>query len=88
LPPETAGPILLGFLRKDVAVGFLLPLGLEPHQLVVASVTLSMTFPCIATFVVLLKELGVKRLLEALAIMIIAALAAGGALNFLFSLAH
>ena len=88
LPPETAGPILLGFLRKDVAVGFLLPLGLEPHQLVVASVTLSMTFPCIATFVVLLKELGVKRLLEALAIMIIVALAAGGTLNFLFSLAR
>ncbi len=87
LPPEAAGPILLGFLRKDVAVGLLLPLGLTPRQMVVAVVTLAMTFPCIATFIVLWKELGGKKTAASIAIMIATALVAGGLLNLLFSLA-
>jgi ferrous iron transport protein B len=86
LPPEAAGPILLGLLRKDVAVGMLVPLGLTPEQMVVAVVTLAMTFPCIATFVVLWKELGGKRMLASLGIMITVAFSAGGLLNLLFSL--
>lgn len=87
LPPETAGPILLGFLRKDIAVGMLLPMGLEPGQMVVAVVTLAMTFPCIATFIVLWKELGLRDMLLSIGIMILAALTAGGILNALFALA-
>jgi ferrous iron transport protein B len=86
LPTEAIGAILLGFLRKDVAVGLLLPLGLTPQQLIVAIVVLSMTFPCIATFVVLFKELGAKRLLQSIIIMISIAMLAGIALNSLFSL--
>ncbi|MBC7322381.1 MAG: ferrous iron transporter B [Acetomicrobium sp.] len=86
LPSEAIGAILLGFLRKDVAVGLLLPLGLTPQQLIVATVVLSMTFPCIATFVVLFKELGTKRLLQSIIIMISIAMLAGIALNSLFSL--
>ena len=87
LPPETAGPILLGFLRKDIAVGMLIPMRLLPSQMVVAVVTLAMTFPCIATFIVLWRELGVRDMLKTIGIMIVAALAAGGALNVLFYLA-
>lgn len=87
LPPETAGPILLGFLRKDIAVGMLLPMGLDPGQMVVAVVTLAMTFPCIATFIVLWKELGLRDMLFSMGIMILAALIAGGILNALFALA-
>ncbi|NLO56077.1 MAG: ferrous iron transporter B, partial [Thermovirga sp.] len=87
LPPETAGPILLGFLRKDIAVGMLIPMRLLPSQMVVAVVTLAMTFPCIATFIVLWRELGVRDMLKTIGIMILAALAAGGALNALFALA-
>lgn len=86
LPPEAAGPILLGFLRKDVAVGMLLPLGLTPQQMVVAVVTLAMTFPCIATFIVLGKELGGKKTAASIAIMLATALLAGGLLNLTFSL--
>ncbi|QTX31933.1 ferrous iron transporter B [Aminithiophilus ramosus] len=86
LPPEAAGPILLGFLRKDVAVGLLLPLGLTPRQMVVAVVTLAMTFPCIATVIVLGKELGGRKAAASVAIMIATALVAGGALNLVFSL--
>ena len=86
LPAEAAGPILLGILRKDVALGMLATLGLTPAQLVVATITLAMTFPCIATFVVLWRELGGKRMLASMAIMIISSLIAGTAARVLLSL--
>lgn len=86
LPPEAMGAILLGLLRKDVAVGLLLPLHLTPQQLIVATVVLAMTFPCIATFVVLFKELGAKRLIQSVLIMVSIAMITGVALNLLFSL--
>jgi ferrous iron transport protein B len=40
-----------------------------------------MFFPCIATFVVLAKELGFRGLLGAIAVMLIATLVVGGLLN-------
>lgn len=86
LPAETAGPIMLGMLRKDVAVGMLIPLRLTPDQLVIATVTLAMTFPCIATFVVLWKELGYKKMFASLLIMIVSALTTGTILRMVLSL--
>ncbi|MFP4482934.1 MAG: FeoB small GTPase domain-containing protein [Thermovirgaceae bacterium] len=86
LPSSAVGPVLLGLLRKDVAVGMLLPLGLSPSQLVVAVVVLAMTFPCIATFIVLWKELGSKRMLASFGVMTGSALVAGALLNGLFLL--
>jgi ferrous iron transport protein B len=83
LPKEAVISLALGFLRKDVALGMLAPLGLNGKQLVVASVVLAMSFPCIATFVVFLRELGVRKLLISTAIMISAALMTGGILNVL-----
>ena len=41
---------------------------------------LAMFFPCIATFVVLLKELGVVNMLKSAAIMIVVVLLVGGIL--------
>jgi ferrous iron transport protein B len=73
--------LAIGFLRKDVALGMLAPLALTSGQLVVGSVVLAMFFPCIATFVVLFRELGVGGLLKASAIMIVVSLAVGGLLN-------
>ncbi|MBL3539442.1 ferrous iron transporter B [Aminivibrio sp.] len=86
LPTKAAGPILLGILRKDVAVGMLATLGLSPAQLVVATITLSMTFPCIATFIVLWRELGGKRMAASMGIMIASALIAGISVRLLLSL--
>jgi len=83
LPREAVGALIVGFLRKDVAVGMLLPLGLSFSQLVTASVVLAMYFPCVATFVVLIKELGPKDMLKAASIMIIASLIVGGILNII-----
>lgn len=83
LPKAAVMPIVIGFLRKDVAMGMLLPLELTVKQLIIASVVLSMFFPCIATFVVLLRELGAKETAKATAIMIAASLLVGGLLNFI-----
>ncbi len=83
LPKEAVGALLVGFLRKDVAVGMLLPLGLTLKQLIIASVVLTMYFPCIATFVVMIKELGVKGMIKSAIIMVLTTLIVGGILNLL-----
>ncbi|MEK7813827.1 MAG: ferrous iron transporter B [Candidatus Desantisbacteria bacterium] len=83
LPIDAAGALLIGFLRKDVAVGMLAPLNLTPAQLIVASVVLTMYFPCVATFSILLKELGIRDMLKATGIMIVCSLLVGGLLNLI-----
>lgn len=83
LPKEAVMALVVGFLRKDVALGMLAPLALTAEQLVIGSVVLAMFFPCIATFVVLVRELGVVNMLKSAGIMIIAALLVGGALNLI-----
>lgn len=83
LPEETVAALVVGFLRKDVAVGMLAPLGLSVKQLVIASVVLTMYFPCVATFTVLIKELGVKDMMKSALIMIVATLFVGGILNLI-----
>ncbi len=81
LPKEAVVAILIGFLRKDVAVGMLVPLGLDTGQLIVACVVLAMFFPCIATFVIMLRELGWSDMLKSVIIMVCTALLAGTLLN-------
>jgi ferrous iron transport protein B len=83
LPDDAASAILIGFLRKDMAVGMLDTLNLTAGQLVVGSVVLAMFFPCIASFVVLARELGAKDMLKASAIMLVVALSVGGILNLI-----
>ncbi len=72
---------MIGFLRKDVAVGMLTPLHLTTKQLIVGCSVLAMTFPCIASFAVIFKELGVRLLIAATAIMLGVAIIMGGLAN-------
>jgi ferrous iron transport protein B len=81
LPSEAVSALLIGFLRKDVAVGMLGPLNLTTKQLIVGSTILAIYFPCVATFVVLVRELGVKDMLKSTIIMVIVALLVGSLLN-------
>ena len=83
LPSEAIAALVVGFLRKDVAVGMLVPLNLSLKQLVIASVVLAMYFPCVATFAVMVRELGIKDMLKSVLIMIIATLIVGGILNLI-----
>ncbi|MDO9576235.1 MAG: ferrous iron transport protein B [bacterium] len=83
LPNEAVAALIIGFLRKDIAIGMLSPLGLTMKQLIVASVVLTMYFPCVATFAVLVKEIGAKDMLKSTLIMIVSALLVGGILNLI-----
>ncbi len=83
LPLEAVGALLIGFMRKDLAVGMLAPLDLSMKQLIIASVVLTMYFPCVATFAVILKELGIVDMLKAAVIMIGSAFLVGTALNLI-----
>jgi ferrous iron transport protein B len=83
LPKETITALVVGFLRKDVAMGMLAPLALTAKQLVISSTVLAMFFPCVATFVIMARELGAKDLLKAVGIMIVAALIMGSLQNLI-----
>jgi ferrous iron transport protein B len=83
LPKETITALAVGFLRKDVGMGMLAPLALTAKQLVISSTVMAMFFPCVATFVILARELGVLNLLKAVGIMIVAALIMGSLQNLI-----
>jgi ferrous iron transport protein B len=83
LPKEAVAGLIVGILRKDVALGMLVPLNLTLKQLIIASVALTMYFPCAATFAVMLKEFGLKDMIKAAAIMMSSTLIVGGILNLL-----
>jgi len=85
LPAEAVGALIVGFLRKDVAVGMLIPLDLTVKQLIIASVVLAMYFPCVATFAVLVKELGYKDMFKAAGVMVVSSLLVGGLLNLVLA---
>jgi len=83
LPKESVVAILVGFLRKDVAMGMLAALDLTVKQLVISSTVLAMFFPCVATFVILARELGIRDLFKAIGIMLVAVLIVGGLQNLI-----
>ncbi len=77
LPEGAIVALIMGILRKDVAIGMLLPLGMSPQQLTIACIILTTYFPCIATFFVLLHELGIRDMLKAAGLMITVSLTVG-----------
>jgi ferrous iron transport protein B len=83
LPKEAVVALAIGFLRKDVAVGMLMPLGLTANQLFIGATLLAISFPCIASFVVLAKELGIKGLIKSTLIMVGISIIVGSLLHFL-----
>ena len=83
LPEEAIWVLIIGLLRKDIAAGMLVPMGLSLKQLIIACIVLSISFPCIATFAIFLKELGAKRLIQATMIMLGITVLVGGTLNLI-----
>jgi ferrous iron transport protein B len=81
LPAQAVSALLIGLFRKDVAIVMLEPLNLSVTQTVIASVVLTVYFPCAATFSVLVRELGVTDMLKSCLIMLATALSVGGLLN-------
>ncbi len=62
LPSKTTGAFLIGFLRRDYGAAGLFDLAkeglLDSRQIVVSIVTISLFVPCLAQFLVMIKERG------------------------------
>lgn len=85
LPSDAATALIIGFLRKDVGIGMFAPLEMNAVQLVIASVVLAMYLPCVATFMVMLKELGVSGTVKSIALRLVGALLVGTLLHLLLA---
>jgi ferrous iron transport protein B len=58
-------------------------LNLTPKQMVISVTLLAISFPCIATFIVLARELGLPGLLKSISVMILVSLLTGVAMNLI-----
>jgi ferrous iron transport protein B len=81
LPQDATTALLIGFLRKDLAVGMLLPLAMSPLQLVIATTLLTIYFPCVGTFAVMFREMGIRDMFKATVFMAGTAFLVGGAMR-------
>jgi ferrous iron transport protein B len=87
LPGATAEAFVVGFLRRDFGAAGLFQLAragaLDPIQIVVSMVTITLFIPCIANFFMMVKERGWKTAAAIAAFILPFTLAVGGALNAL-----
>jgi ferrous iron transport protein B len=85
LPSETAEAFVVGFLRRDFGAAGLFRLArtgaLDPIQIVVAMVTITLFIPCVANFFMIVKERGWKTACAIAAFIFPFTLAVGGLLN-------
>jgi len=61
LPKEAANAFVMGMVRRDFGAAGLFDLSLSTMQITVAIITITLFVPCIASFVVMLKERGLKE---------------------------
>lgn len=61
LPKEAANAFVMGIVRRDFGAAGLFHLELSAMQKTVSIITITLFVPCIASFVVMLKERGVKE---------------------------
>ncbi|MFA5779007.1 MAG: ferrous iron transporter B [Elusimicrobiota bacterium] len=85
LPKEIISVIILGFLRKDVSIAMLAPFALSAKQFIVASIFMVLYLPCIASFFILIKEMGLKLALTIVFTVFTVAFFSASFLNFIFT---
>ena len=88
VPADTVPALVAGFMRKDLAVAQLSAIALTPYETVMSVIMISIYFPCVATFVMLIKEGrnsgGIARvLLGSLATLVAALFVWGGLFHLL-----
>ena len=86
LPPAIAPIMLLGFLRKDVSIALLAPLGLPAQQFIVASIFLVLYTPCVSSFFSMLRELGTGMALKIMGVVFAAAVMVTAVLHIFFNI--
>lgn len=61
LPKESAIAFIMGMIRRDFGAAGLFHMNLSVYQTVAALVTITLFVPCIASFLVMIKERGLKK---------------------------
>ncbi len=87
LPDDTASVFLFGFFRRDYGAAGLFDMQdiLTGVQLTVAAVTLTLFVPCIAQFMMMIKERGLKTAASILVFIVLYAFGVGFLLNELLN---
>lgn len=90
LPVETAQVFIIGFFRRDYGAAGLYKMWenglLAGNQIVVALLVMSLFLPCLATLIVMIKELGLRWALGILIFVMVLSLLSGGLLNLALEL--
>jgi ferrous iron transport protein B len=85
LPPETAESFVVGFLRRDFGAAGLYRLAgegrLDAVQVLVATVAITLFIPCVANFLMIVKERGWRTALAVAAFIVPFAVAVAAVLN-------
>jgi len=89
LPQKATAAFLIGFLRRDYGAAGLYTLAeageLNPNQILVSLVTITLFVPCVANSMVMIKERGLKTAAAITAFIFPFAFLVGGVLNFLLN---
>jgi ferrous iron transport protein B len=89
LPGAATNAFLIGFLRRDYGAAGLFALAraglLNTNQMIVSLVVITLFIPCIANFLVIIKEYGAKTAAWVTATVVPLAFAVGGLLNTIFN---
>ncbi len=85
LPAEASVSLILGIMRRELAVTALLGLDLTLAQLVVGATVALFYIPCAAVLPVLMKELGMRYTAVIALSTIVVAFIMGGMLNAIFT---
>ncbi len=89
LPPEAAQALLYGFFRRDYGAAGLYDIQqgglLTGNELAVATITLTLFLPCIAQFLVMMRERGTKTAVVIAAFVFPFAFLVGGLVHFLLN---
>lgn len=86
LPAKATEAFIVGFLRRDYGVAGLYQMSragqLDTVQIIVGIVTVTLFVPCLANFLVVIKERGIKTAMAIMLFIIPFAFLVGGALNW------
>jgi ferrous iron transport protein B len=92
LPAGAAGVFLLGFLRRDYGAAGLYDMvrlgSLSPVQAVVCLIVLTLFIPCLASFLMIVREHGCKPALAMTAVILPLAVGVGGAASWALRVLH
>ncbi len=88
LPAQASNAFLIGFLRRDYGAAGLFAMQkahqLTPNQTVIALTVITLFIPCVANFIVMLKERGKKTGLAIAGFVLFYSFAIGGVMNLCF----